>query len=144
MLFDPFAPMTTERKRFNAELKEELSQKQKGKCMYCGDKPRLDLMDIDHKTPLSRGVAITFGICNYSVVLATNGRATRQTESSGECTRPQVSLRRRLYPPKSSLEKPSTTRARPLPLPEPSGRPKRERQTLTTSDSSSVLSRDQG
>jgi len=55
MLFDPFAPMTTERKRFNAELKKKLSQKQAGRCMYCGRKPGLDLMDIDHKNPLSRG-----------------------------------------------------------------------------------------
>ena len=52
MFFDPFAQMTTERKRFNDELKKKLAQKQNGKCMYCGRKPPLDLMDIDHKTPL--------------------------------------------------------------------------------------------
>ena len=52
MLFDPFAPMTTERKRFNAELKKKLSEKQDGRCMYCGRRPSLDFMEIDHKNPI--------------------------------------------------------------------------------------------
>ena len=52
MMFDLFAPMTTERKRFNVELKKNLAAKQGGKCMYCGRKPGLDLMDIDHKNPI--------------------------------------------------------------------------------------------
>ena len=54
MFFDPFAPITTERKKFNfnEEVKKELHTKQGGKCMYCGRKPAKDLMDIDHKNPI--------------------------------------------------------------------------------------------
>ena len=55
MLFDPFARLTTERKKFNLELKKNLAAAQGGKCMYCGRKPDLDLMDIDHKNPISKG-----------------------------------------------------------------------------------------
>ncbi len=55
MLYDLFAPMTTERKRFNAELKQKLYDAQGGKCMFHGGRVTIDLMDIDHKNPLSRG-----------------------------------------------------------------------------------------
>jgi hypothetical protein len=37
------------RKQFSAELKRELHKEQGGKCIYCGRKSELDLMDIDHK-----------------------------------------------------------------------------------------------
>ena len=43
------------RKSFSPELKGELFKAQKGKCMYCGRKPGIDLMDIDHKNPMAKG-----------------------------------------------------------------------------------------
>ena len=43
------------RKTFSAELKAELYKAQAGKCMYCGRKLSIDLMDIDHKNPIAKG-----------------------------------------------------------------------------------------
>ena len=42
-------------KTFSAELKRELRNAQGGKCMYCGRKPGIDLMDVDHKNPMAKG-----------------------------------------------------------------------------------------
>ncbi len=42
MLFDPFAPQTTERKKFNAELKQGLFKAQNGKCMYVVNQQKWD------------------------------------------------------------------------------------------------------
>ena len=50
-----FDEPTRRRKSFSAELKRELHNAQGGKCMYCGRKPGIDLMDIDHKNPMSKG-----------------------------------------------------------------------------------------
>ena len=43
------------RNSFSPELKRELFTAQNGKCMYCGRKPGIDLMDIDHKNPMAKG-----------------------------------------------------------------------------------------
>ena len=43
------------RRSFSPELKRELFKSQNGKCMYCGRKPGIDLMDIDHKNPMAKG-----------------------------------------------------------------------------------------
>lgn len=43
------------RKSFSPTLKSELFKSQGGKCMYCGRKPGMDLMDIDHKNPVAKG-----------------------------------------------------------------------------------------
>lgn len=43
------------RKQFSADLKSDLHSEQKSKCMYCGRKTGIDLMDIDHKNPISKG-----------------------------------------------------------------------------------------
>ena len=43
------------RKAFPPELKRELHKAQGGKCMYCGRKPGIDLMDVDHKNPVAKG-----------------------------------------------------------------------------------------
>ena len=43
------------RKSFSPELKNQLFKAQAGKCMYCGRKPGIDLMDIDHKNPMAKG-----------------------------------------------------------------------------------------
>ena len=43
------------RKSFSPELKKEIFKGQAGKCMYCGRKPGIDLMDIDHKNPMAKG-----------------------------------------------------------------------------------------
>lgn len=51
----PFERLTHQRKAFSKELKTELHKVQKGKCMYCGRKPGIDLMDIDHKNPIAKG-----------------------------------------------------------------------------------------
>lgn len=51
----PFGRSTHQRKAFPKELKTELHREQKGKCMYCGRKPGIDLMDIDHKNPIAKG-----------------------------------------------------------------------------------------
>ncbi len=53
MLF--FEEPVRRRKAFSAELKRELHKAQAGKCMYCGRKPGIDLMDIDHKNPMAKG-----------------------------------------------------------------------------------------
>ena len=79
MLFDPFAPMTQARKRFHEEVKKKLSTKQGGKCMYCGRKPGDDLMDIDHKIPLSRGGSNN--IRNLQILCRScNGRKGNKTD----------------------------------------------------------------
>ena len=51
----PFDEPARRRKSFSAELKRELFNAQGGKCMYCGRKPGIDLMDIDHKNPMAKG-----------------------------------------------------------------------------------------
>ena len=43
------------RKSFPTELKKEIFKGQDGKCMYCGRKPGIDLMDVDHKNPMAKG-----------------------------------------------------------------------------------------
>ena len=43
------------RKTFSAEMKLDLHKSQGGKCMYCGRKPGIDLMDVDHKNPMAKG-----------------------------------------------------------------------------------------
>ena len=42
------------RKPCPAKLKRELYKAQDGKCMYCGRKPAIDLMDCDHKNPMAK------------------------------------------------------------------------------------------
>ena len=44
-----------QRKRFNNELKQALAIAKSGRCMYCGRRPGIDLLDIDHKKPLAKG-----------------------------------------------------------------------------------------
>lgn len=53
MLF--FEESARKRKSFSAALKQELHKAQSGKCMYCGRKSSIDLMDIDHKNPMAKG-----------------------------------------------------------------------------------------
>ena len=48
-------PPARRRKSFPVSLKPELHKKQGGKCMYCGRKPGIDLMDVDHKNPMAKG-----------------------------------------------------------------------------------------
>lgn len=43
------------RKAIPAGVKNELHKAQGGKCMYCGRKSGIDLMDVDHKNPFSKG-----------------------------------------------------------------------------------------
>ena len=54
MLFDPFANPRSTRVKFSDDLKKEILNAQGGKCMYCGAKQRIDLMDIDHKNPIAK------------------------------------------------------------------------------------------
>ena len=42
------------RKNLSPELKKDLFKTQNGKCMYCGRKPGIDLMDVDHKNPMAK------------------------------------------------------------------------------------------
>ena len=96
MLFDPFAPLTTERKRFNAELKKSLSEKQGGRCMYCGRKPGLDLLEIDHKNPIKprspnaksgsnnpRNLQLLCGTCNKRKGNKTDREFRRMYKAAG-------------------------------------------------------------
>lgn len=53
MLF--FDEQPRRRKTFAKELKRELHKAQGGKCMYCGRRTGIDLMDIDHKNPVAKG-----------------------------------------------------------------------------------------
>ena len=50
-----FDEPTRRRKAVPGGIKQELYQAQGGKCMYCGGRSRVDLMDVDHKNPLSKG-----------------------------------------------------------------------------------------
>ena len=50
-----FDQPTRRRKSFSPEIKREIHKAQAGKCMYCGRKPGIDLMDIDHKNPMAKG-----------------------------------------------------------------------------------------
>ena len=50
-----FGNTENRRKQFSAELKQEIYKEQRNKCMYCGRKSEIDLMDIDHKNPISKG-----------------------------------------------------------------------------------------
>ena len=53
MLF--FEEPTRTRKKCPEKMKRELYKAQGGKCMYCGRKLGLDLMDCDHKNPMAKG-----------------------------------------------------------------------------------------
>ena len=53
MLFGNYSE--SRRKQFSAELKKELYKAQSSRCMYCGRKLEIDLMDIDHKNPVAKG-----------------------------------------------------------------------------------------
>ena len=55
MVFDLFTPSRPQRTRFGRDVREDLYRRQQGRCVYCGSRQRMDLMDIDHRTPLSRG-----------------------------------------------------------------------------------------
>ena len=52
---DLFGSPQNPRTKFSPDLKKEILKAQGGKCMYCGARQRVDLMDIDHKNPLARG-----------------------------------------------------------------------------------------
>ena len=59
--------------------KRELFAAQGGKCMYCGYRVRIDLMDCDHKNPFSKGGSDTKR--NYQVLCRTcNGRKGKLTD----------------------------------------------------------------
>ena len=53
MLF--FEEPTRTRKKCPEKMKRELYKAQGGKCMYCGRKLGIDLMDCDHKNPMAKG-----------------------------------------------------------------------------------------
>ena len=55
MVFDLFAPSRPRRPRFSESIRQDLYRRQQGRCLYCGGRQRMDLMDIDHRTPLARG-----------------------------------------------------------------------------------------
>ena len=55
MVFDLFTSPRPGRTRFGPEIRSELHRRQQGRCVYCGGRQRMDLMDVDHKTPLARG-----------------------------------------------------------------------------------------
>ena len=38
---------------FKKAIIDDLIKKQKSRCMYCGDKVRKDLFDLDHKNPVA-------------------------------------------------------------------------------------------
>ena len=66
-----FQDQARQRKAFPKAIKLELFKEQKEKCMYCGRKPGMDLMHIDHKTPFSKGgsdlkknLQVLCGTCN--------------------------------------------------------------------------------
>lgn len=50
-----FEEPSRRRKTFSAGLKRELHKAQGGKCVYCGRRLGIDLMDIDHKNPVAKG-----------------------------------------------------------------------------------------
>ena len=55
MVFYLFTPPRPKRTRMGPNVRKELYRKQRGRCLYCGSRQRMDLMDIDHKLPLARG-----------------------------------------------------------------------------------------
>ena len=55
MVFDLFSAPRPRRPRIAGDVKQDLYRRQGGQCMYCGARQRMDLMDVDHKRPLSRG-----------------------------------------------------------------------------------------
>ena len=55
MAFDLFPTPQPRRPRIPGDVKQDLYRCQGGRCMYCGTRQRMDLMDVDHKNPLSRG-----------------------------------------------------------------------------------------
>ena len=50
-----FEEPTRRRPKCPEKMKRELHKAQGGKCMYCGRKPGIDLMDCDHKNPKAKG-----------------------------------------------------------------------------------------
>ena len=55
MVFDLFTATRPKRTRMGADIRKDLYRRQQGRCLYCGSRQRMDLMDIDHKVPLARG-----------------------------------------------------------------------------------------
>ena len=55
MVFDLFPSPRPQRTRLGQSIRKELFRRQGGRCMYCGSRQRMDLMDIDHKIPVARG-----------------------------------------------------------------------------------------
>lgn len=55
MVFDLFTASRPKRTRMGADIRKDLYRRQRGRCLYCGSRQRMDLMDIDHKVPLARG-----------------------------------------------------------------------------------------
>ena len=55
MLFDMFPAPRPRRRKIDGNIKQDLYRSQDGRCMYCGTRQRMDLMDVDHKIPLARG-----------------------------------------------------------------------------------------
>lgn len=55
MVFDLFALPRPHRIRLGGGIRKELYRRQGGRCIYCGSRQRMDLMDIDHRLPVARG-----------------------------------------------------------------------------------------
>ena len=55
MVFDLFPSPRPQRTRLGQGIRKELFRRQDGRCMYCGSRQRMDLMDVDHKNPVARG-----------------------------------------------------------------------------------------
>ena len=55
MVFDLFTPSRPQRTRFGQGVREDLYRRQQGRCVYCGSRQRMDLMDIDHRDPAGPG-----------------------------------------------------------------------------------------
>ena len=120
----PFERSTHQRKAFPKELKTELHREQKGKCMYCGRKPGIDLMDIDHKNPIAKGgsnakrnLQLLCRSCNTRKGATTDRQFRSKFKSIGV---PQTQT-----PPRGRSRRVSSTRWRSRPLPRKPNRPGR-------------------
>ena len=89
-MFDLFPSPRPQRARFGQGIRKEVFRRQDGRCMYCGSRQRMDLMDVDHKIPVARGgsnqrsnLQLLCRICNVRKAAKTDREFRQAYQNAG-------------------------------------------------------------